>query len=87
VQKSHTRRCVGGTQLHEKQKAAGPSGVTSDLLKVCGIESAKRLASMVNDMLQGNSMPESWRRSDLIHFYKGKDRCRVLWQLQKHKTT
>jgi len=53
-------------------KAAGPSGVTSDLLKVCGIESAKRLANVANDMLQGNSMPESWRGRDLIPFYKGK---------------
>jgi len=40
-------------------KAAGPSGVISDLLKVCGIESAKRLANVTNDMLQGYSMPES----------------------------
>jgi len=53
-------------------KAAGPSGVTSDLLKVCGIESVKRLAYVANDMLQGNSMSESWRRIDLIPFYKGK---------------
>jgi len=49
-------------------KAAGPSGVTLDFLKVSGIESAKRLANVTNDMLQGNSMPESWRRSDLITF-------------------
>jgi len=53
-------------------KAAGPSGVTSDLLKVCGIESAKRLANVANDLLQGNSMPESWKRSNLIPFCKGK---------------
>jgi len=49
-------------------KAAGP---TSDLLKICDIESAKRLANVAIDMLQGNNMPESWR-SDLIPFYKGK---------------
>jgi len=47
----------------KNRKAAGPSGVTSDLLKVCGIESAKRLANVANDMLQGNSMLESWRKS------------------------
>jgi len=40
-------------------KASGPNGVTSNLLKICDIESAKRLANVENDMLQGNSMPES----------------------------
>jgi len=36
--------------------AVGPSGVTIDLLKVCGIESTKRLVNVANDVPQGNSM-------------------------------
>ena len=53
-------------------KAAGPSGVTVELLNVCKKESVRRLAEVANNMLEGNKMPESWRKSDLIPIFKGK---------------
>ena len=58
--------------LMNAKKAAGPSGVTSDLLKVCEKESVNKLVRVANDMLEGKKMPESWRKSDLIPIYKGK---------------
>ena len=53
-------------------KAAGPSGVTVELLNVCKKESVRRLAEVANNMLGGNKMPESRRKSDLIPIFKGK---------------
>ena len=53
-------------------KAAGPSRVTVELLNVCKQESVRRLAEVANNMLEGNKMPESWRKSDLISIFKGK---------------
>ena len=53
-------------------KAAGPSGVTVELLNVCKKESVRRLAEVANNMLEGNKMSESWRKSDLIPIFKGK---------------
>ena len=62
--------------LINARKVAGPSGVTSELLKVCKKECMKRLAMVANDMLKGNKMPKSWIRSDLILIYKVKDDVR-----------
>jgi hypothetical protein len=53
-------------------KAAGPSGVTADLLKVCGEASVKRLTEIANGLLEGKKLPHSWRKSELIPLYKGK---------------
>ena len=53
-------------------KAAGPSGVTVELLNNCKKESVRRLAEVANIMLEGNKMPESWRKSDLIPIFKEK---------------
>ena len=54
-------------------KAAGPSRVTVELLNNCKKESVRRLAEVANNMLEGNKMPESWRKSDLIQFLKEKE--------------
>ena len=54
------------------EKAAGPSGITSDLLKVAGEDCIKRLMDVAHGLLGGARMPESWRRSDLLPLYKGK---------------
>ena len=53
-------------------KADGPSGVTVKLLNVCKKEFVRRLAKVANNMLEGNKMPESGRKSDLIPIFKGK---------------
>ena len=58
----------GSIKSHENQKAAGPSGVA----KMCKNEGVKKLAEVVDYLLQRKKMPESWRKSNLIPIYKGK---------------
>ena len=43
-----------------------------ELLNFCKKESVRRLAKVANNMLEGNKMPECWRKSDLIPIFKGK---------------
>ena len=45
------------------RKAAGPSGVTTNLLKVFRSASVIKLAEVANDLLPGKGMSESWRRN------------------------
>ena len=42
------------------RKTAKPSGITSKLLKVCKIDSVKKLAEMANHLLPGKEMHVSW---------------------------
>ena len=58
--------------LMNEGNVAGPSRVTVELLNVCKKEAVRRLAEVANNMLEGNKMPECWRKSDLISFFKGK---------------
>ena len=53
-------------------KAAGPSGLTVELLNVFKKESVRRLVEVANIMLEENRMPESWRKSDLVPIFKVK---------------
>ena len=67
-----TENVMEALVLMNTGKAAGPSGVTVELLNVCKKESVKRLAEVSNNILEGNKMPESWRKSDLIPIFQGK---------------
>ena len=66
-------------------KVAGPSGVTVELLNVCKKESVRRLVEVANNMLEGNKMPESWRKSDLIPIFKGNGDVRSCGNYRKVK--
>ena len=67
-----TEDFMKGPALMNTGKASGPSGVAVELVKVCKKKSVRRLAEVANNMLEGNKMPESWRKSDLIPIFKGK---------------
>ena len=54
----------------KKGKAAGPSGVPIDAIRLCNVEGT--LAKIGNGMMNGEGMPTSWRKSVLIPLYKGK---------------
>ena len=50
-------------KLMNARKAAGLSGVMSELLRVCKKESVKRMAKVANNFLslsEGKKMPKSW---------------------------
>ena len=58
--------------LMNERKAPGPSGVASDLLKVCEKKCVVRLVKIASDMLDEQKMLECWRNSDLGPTFKGK---------------
>ena len=45
------------------RKAAAPSSITSEWLKVHKDDRVKNLGEMADDLLQEKEIPESWRRS------------------------
>ena len=57
----------------------------TELLNVSEKVSVKRLAIVTNDMLEGKKIPDSWRMSDLISIYKGKDNVRSCESYQNIK--
>ena len=71
VIKLYVKSVMEALNLVKTGKAAGPSDVTSELLKVCQDESVKKLPEMADDLLKGIEMHESWRKSDSILIYKG----------------
>jgi hypothetical protein len=56
----------------KKGKAAGPTGVTSDLLKATGRVGVRELTNIVNQLLAGKELPDDWKSSSTIPIYKGK---------------
>ena len=63
---------IGALNFMTAKKAAEPSRVTSELLKVCEKEKVKRLVKVANDTLERGKRPENWRWSDLIPIHQGK---------------
>ena len=53
-------------------KAAGPSGIASGLLKLCGKGSVRILLKVSNGFLKREKKPDSWKLSDLIPIHKHK---------------
>ena len=54
------------------RKAAGPSGVTTDLLKFAGETGVKELLQIFQEIFQKCECPAKWRESLTIAIYKGK---------------
>ena len=53
-------------------KASGPTGVTSDLLRVAGKTGVRELTDIMNKLLSGEKVPGDWISSITISTYKGK---------------
>jgi len=56
----------------KKGKAAGPSGLTSELLQAAGKVGTKWLRHFFNNLLEGEEIPKNWKDSITIPIYKGK---------------
>jgi len=56
----------------KKGKAAGPTGVTSDLLQATEMAGLRELTDIMNDHIYGEKIPEDWKSSTTIPYYKGK---------------
>ena len=53
-------------------KAAGPSGIVAEMLKVSGDTGARLVADLANDMVRNGVIPSDWEDSFIINIYKGK---------------
>ena len=53
-------------------KAAGPSGVTSELLVGAGETGVKKMTEIMNNLVGGEKIPDDWRSSITCPIYKGK---------------
>ena len=53
-------------------KAAGPSGIVSQMLKASDDTGVRLVTDLANDMIRNGTIPSDWENSIIINIYKGK---------------
>ena len=53
-------------------KAAGPTGVVSELMKAAGGFGSRWMTDLINNIVKEGCIPDYWRKSILVLVYKGK---------------
>ena len=53
-------------------QAAGPTGVVSEMMKASGGFGTKWMIDLINNIVKEGCIPDDWRKSILVHVYKGK---------------
>ena len=53
-------------------KAAGPSGVTAEMLKAAGTEGIELIRQLAERVFAGEPIPKEWEESIILNLYKGK---------------
>ena len=53
-------------------KAAGSSGIVSEMLKAAGSSGASMIKDLIEDIIFENRIPSEWQKSHIISVYKGK---------------
>ena len=53
-------------------EAAGPTGVVSEMMKSAGGFGSRWMTDLINNIVKEGCIPDDWRKSILIHVYKGK---------------
>ena len=56
----------------KKEKAQGPDDIPVEVWIALGNKGVEFLVNFFNRLLQGENMPDEWRRSMLVPLYKGK---------------
>jgi hypothetical protein len=56
----------------KKWKAAGPSGVTIDMLRAAGPEGIRWMTELFNTVVTDGEIPDDWKKSWMTAIYKGK---------------
>ena len=69
ISKEEVRHAIQDLKV---RKAAGPSGVTAEMIKAAGEQAVDWLTSTCNRMVKEEAIPESWQMSELVAIYKGK---------------
>ena len=54
------------------EKAAGPAGVVSEIMKASGGFSSRWMTDLINNIVKEGCIPDYWRKSILVPVYKGK---------------
>ena len=53
-------------------KAAGPTGVVSEMMKAAGGFGSRWMTDLINNIVKEGYIPDDWRKSILVPVYKGK---------------
>ena len=61
-----------GLRKMKKRKAQGPDDIPVEVCIALGNKGVEFLVNFFNRLLQGEKMPDEWRRSVLVPLYKGK---------------
>ena len=70
------------------RKAAGPSGVTAEMIKAAGEQAVDWLTSICNRIVKEEAIPESWQTSELVPIYiYGQRRCAGMQLISRHQAT
>ena len=69
ISKEEVRQAI---QDLKARKAAGPSGITAEMIKAAGEQAVDWLTSICNRIVKEEAIPESWQMSELVPIYKGK---------------
>src|SRR4029077_10651902 len=69
ISKAEVRAAVAATKVG---KAAGPSGVVSEMLKASGDDGITWMTNLFNKIIAEGKIPGDWKRSWMVPVYKGK---------------
>ena len=69
ISKEKVRQAIQDLKV---RKAAGPSGVTAQMIKAAGEQAVDWLTSICNRIVKEEAISESWQMSELVPIYKGK---------------
>ena len=53
-------------------KAAGPTGVVSEMMKASGGFGTRWMTDLINNIVKDGCIPDDWRNSILVPVYNGK---------------
>lgn len=63
------KKAINGTKI---KKAAGPSGVVTEMLQAAGNTGVEWITNICNDLIAEGDIPPDWKNSTLVPVYKGK---------------
>ena len=69
ISKEEVRQAVQDLKV---RKAAGPNGVTGEMIKAAGEQAVDWLTSICNSIVKEEAIPENWQMSELVPIYKDK---------------
>ena len=83
ISKEEVRQAIQDLKV---RKAAGPSGVTAEMIKAAGEQAVDWLTNICNRIVKEEAIPESWQMSELVPIYKAK-RCAGMQLISRHQAT